>query len=351
MKKRLLGTLLALCMLITLLPVFMPEVKVEAKKAKGTLNYNTYELKEGTKFKLKLKGAEVASFKSSNKKIAKVTKKGNVTGVKIGEAVITVTDKAGKKYKCTVNVVYNAEHHVHTTAIKQGYAATCTEEGLSKGEYCETCGVVFTPQTPIPAKGHDYGKDGKCKVCGEMDPNYKPPHEHTLESISKEATCTESGFTEKVYCSTCGEVFMQPKEIKPLGHNYVNHECTRCHIAEVHEYVTVPGKAPTCVEPGYTDYVYCKICNDVLQMSETIQPLGHEYNGGITCVRCGADLNGHVHTWVIEKYVAPTCKEPGRTEGKYCSSCGYRLVAQEFIPRVPHNFKDGKCTVCGALEE
>jgi hypothetical protein len=144
---------------------------------------------------------------------------------------------------------------------------------------------------------------------------------------------------------------MQPKEIKPLGHNYVNHECTRCHIAEVHEYVTVPGKAPTCVEPGYTDYVYCKICNDVLQMSETIQPLGHEYNGGITCVRCGADLNGHVHTWVIEKYVAPTCKEPGRTEGKYCSSCGYRLVAQEFIPRVPHNFKDGKCTVCGALEE
>ena len=48
-KKRLLGTLLALCMLITLLPVFLPEVKVEAKKAKGTLNYNTYELKEGTK--------------------------------------------------------------------------------------------------------------------------------------------------------------------------------------------------------------------------------------------------------------------------------------------------------------
>ena len=79
MKKRLLGTLLALCMLITLLPVFMPEVKVEAKKAKGTLNYNTYELKEGTKFKLKLKGAEVASFKSSNKKIAKVNKKGIVT--------------------------------------------------------------------------------------------------------------------------------------------------------------------------------------------------------------------------------------------------------------------------------
>ena len=25
----------------------------------------------------------------------------------------------------------------------------------------------------IPAAGHDY-KDGKCTVCGETDPNYKP---------------------------------------------------------------------------------------------------------------------------------------------------------------------------------
>ena len=25
----------------------------------------------------------------------------------------------------------------------------------------------------IPAKGHDY-QDGKCTVCGETDPNYKP---------------------------------------------------------------------------------------------------------------------------------------------------------------------------------
>ena len=25
----------------------------------------------------------------------------------------------------------------------------------------------------IPASGHDY-KDGKCTVCGETDPNYKP---------------------------------------------------------------------------------------------------------------------------------------------------------------------------------
>ena len=334
------------------LQALVPATQTSAKKAKGKLNYTAYELKEGTKFKLKLSGAKVASFKSSDKSVAKVTKKGNVTGLKIGKAVITVTDTAKKKYKCTVNVVYNADTHTHTMAVNKGYAATCTEPGLTKGEYCETCGVVFTPQTEIPAKGHNYGEDGKCTVCGEMDPNYKPPHVHTYQSESKEPTCVEDGFTEKVYCSTCGEVFMQPKVKKALGHNYVDGFCTRCGEPEVHQFVTIPGKQPTCTEPGYTEFVYCKICNEVQKFATPIEPLGHEYNGGDTCIRCGADHNGHIHTWVIEKYKAPTCQEPGLTEGKYCSSCGYRLTSQQFIPRIPHSYnKDGKCTMCGKKQD
>lgn len=351
MEKKIVSFVLAFCVLALEIYAIVPFVSVEAKKGKGTLNYSSFELKEGAKFKLKLKGAVAASYKSSDKSVATVTKKGNVTGKKIGTTVITVKDTSGKKYKCNVSVVYNADFHTHTIIYKKGYSATCTEEGLSTGEECETCGVVFTPQTKIPAKGHDYGKDGKCKVCGEMDPDYKPPHTHTLESISKEPTCTEAGYTEKVYCSTCGEVFMKPKELKPLGHNFIDGFCTRCEIPEIHDYVSVSGKEPTCIDPGYTEYVYCKICGEVLKFAETIEPLGHDYNGGVTCVRCGADLNGHVHTWVIEKYVAPTCQEPGLTEGKYCSSCAYRLIAQEFIPRIPHKYKDGKCTMCGEREE
>ena len=351
MKKRVLGLFLVLCMMITAFQVICPEVPANAKKAKGTLNYTSYELKEGNKFKLKLKGAKAASFTSSDKSVAKVTKKGNVTGKKIGEAVITVKDTAGKKYKCTVNVVYSEENHVHTVVYKPGYAATCTEEGCTTEEYCETCGVIFTPQTVIPAKGHKFGDDGKCSVCGADDPNYKPPHEHTYESIYKDPTCTETGFTEKVFCTTCGQVFLQPKEIKALGHNYVNGFCTRCNAPEVHEYVTVKGKAPTCVEPGYTEFIYCKICNEVKQYSETIQPLGHEYEGGELCVRCGADRNGHIHKWIIEKARPATCQEPGLTEGKRCETCGYVVSTQEFITRIPHNYKDGKCTMCGKKEK
>ena len=47
---------------------------------------------------------------------------------------------------------------------------TCTQDGLET-RTCSACGEVET--RVIPAAGHDY-KDGKCTVCGETDPNYKP---------------------------------------------------------------------------------------------------------------------------------------------------------------------------------
>ena len=49
-------------------------------------------------------------------------------------------------------------------------APTCTEPG-EKARTCTGCGEVET--MVIDATGHHY-KDGKCTVCGETDPNYKP---------------------------------------------------------------------------------------------------------------------------------------------------------------------------------
>ena len=49
-------------------------------------------------------------------------------------------------------------------------APTCTQDGLET-RTCSACGEVET--RVIPAAGHDY-KDGKCTICGETDPNYKP---------------------------------------------------------------------------------------------------------------------------------------------------------------------------------
>ena len=58
----------------------------------------------------------------------------------------------------------------------------------------------------------------------------------------------------------------------------------------------------------------------------------------------------HVHTEKTVPAKAATCTEPGLTEGKVCEECGEKLVAQEEIPALGHDFKDGVCTRCGAKD-
>ena len=60
----------------------------------------------------------------------------------------------------------------------------------------------------------------------------------------------------------------------------------------------------------------------------------------------------HQHEWVAERAIPPTCTFPGRTEGEYCAICSDVRRFTEEIPALggAHDYKDGVCTVCGALQ-
>lgn len=82
--------------------VVVKKASLKLKKAKGTV-------KVGKKLQIKVKSSfpkkdKIKSYKSSAAKIAKVDKKGNVTGKKKGTAKITVTTKSGAKAVFTVTV-------------------------------------------------------------------------------------------------------------------------------------------------------------------------------------------------------------------------------------------------------
>jgi len=83
----------------------------------------------------------------------------------------------------------------HKKVVQEAVKETCTESGLTKGEYCSVCGEVFSVQTVVPATGH------KSKVEEAVEP-----------------TCTEAGYTEGSYCSDCGIVLVAQKLIPALGH-------------------------------------------------------------------------------------------------------------------------------------
>ena len=71
---------------------------------KAGLNRTTAVLAKNDYTTLTLNGAKAKGFRSSNTKVAKVSKNGKVTAVKKGKATITVTDTKNKKYTCKVTV-------------------------------------------------------------------------------------------------------------------------------------------------------------------------------------------------------------------------------------------------------
>ena len=73
--------------------------------------------------------------------------------------------------------------------------------------------------------------NGECE-CGEKDPNYVAPHEHTYVIVVTAPTCTEKGYTTYT-CSTCGDVKVD-NETAALGHNFVDGVCDRtgCGVTE-----------------------------------------------------------------------------------------------------------------------
>ena len=64
----------------------------------------------------------------------------------------------------------------------------------------------------------------------------------------------------------------------------------------------------------------------------------------------------HVHVDTVLDAVAPTCTEPGLTEGVLCGECGEIMVEQEVIPAAGHTpgadatcTESQNCTVCGEI--
>ncbi|MBR4308231.1 MAG: hypothetical protein IKT58_01415 [Oscillospiraceae bacterium] len=189
----------------------------------------------------------------------------------------TCTEAGSMVYACTACGQERTEalsELGHKCVTDPAQAPTCTEPGKTEGSHCDRCGVALTAQEEIPAPGHSLDEG----------------------TVTKEATCTEVG--RRTYtCTVCG--YVETESITPRGH----------------QMITEVGVAPTCVNSGMSDKVYCDTCGTVFQEAQVLPRLGHSY--------AYIDLGDGTHKAQCER-----CEKTG-TES--------------------HSYTDGAC-ICGARE-
>ena len=177
--------------------------------------------------------------------------------------------------------------------------------------------------------------------------------EHTWNDgeVTTAPTCTKAG-VKTFTCTACGET--RTEDIKATGHTVVVDEAV----------------APTCTETGLTEGSHCSVCNEVIKAQEEVAALGHTWDDGevttaptctktgvktFTCDTCGEtrteDIKATGHTVIVDEAVAPTCTEPGLTEGSHCSVCNEVIKAQEEVAALGHTWDDGEVTTAPTCTE
>ena len=107
---------------------------------------------------------------ANDEKAAVVVENPELVPGEVTEVKITVTAENGETRVYTISAT-RKENHVHTPVTIPGYPATCTEPGLTDGQYCFTCQTVLVEWEVIPALGHNY-ENGICTSCGEQDETF-----------------------------------------------------------------------------------------------------------------------------------------------------------------------------------
>lgn len=75
----------------------------------------------------------------------------------------------------------------------------------------------------------------------------------------------------------------------------------------------------------------------------------HPENAGLEMSDDGTSVP-HQHTTELRNAKEATCTEEGYTGDLVCTTCGAVVEQGKTIARIPHNFVDGKCTMCGTID-
>ena len=326
------------------------------------------------------------------------------------EGLRTYTAKVtfeGKDYTDTKTEPVPAKGHTLTAV--EAVPATCETAGVKAHWVCSVCGKLFSDvegktettleKLAIPATGHAYGTPvwkwnddftaSATFTCGNDTSHVKTVNATVTNEVTTEATCETDGvrtYTAKVTFE--GEEYTDTKTetLPATGHAYGepvwkwNDDFTAsatftcgnnaAHVENVTATVTneVTTEA-TCKADGVRTYT-AKVTFEGKEYTDTktevIPATGHAYGAPVwkwnddftasATFTCGNDTS-HVKTVnatvTNEVTTEATCESTGvRTYTAKVTFDGkdYTDTKTEVIPALGHDYKDGKCSRCGAEE-
>ena len=183
----------------------------------------------------------------------------------------------------------------HTLTAVEAVPATCETAGVKAHWKCEVCGKLFSDvegktettleKLAIPATGHAYGAP-----VWKWNDDFTASATFTCGNDTSHVETVNAAVTNEVTtaatCETDG-VRTYTAKVTFEGKEYTDTK-TEVIPATDHDTELVGAKDATCTEDGYTGDEVCKVCQTVVKQGEVIPALGHDYKDG-KCSRCGAE--------------------------------------------------------------
>ncbi len=274
-------------------PAFIPVTGLELNKNSLTLQETGSDTLTATVEPADATNQDV-TWESSDTSIATVSEDGTVTAISAGNATITATaqDGSGVSASCELTVMHG--NMVHTPKKD----ATCTVDGNIEYWYCETCGKYFSDA------------NGDTEIAKDS---------WILNAIGHD--WNDAVYTWSDDGSTCTAT-------RTCKNDSAHTETSKATVTGAQT------KAPTCTEKGETTYTAT-----------------FEADWAMTQTKVLADISatGHGETERINAKDA-TCTQEGYTGDQVCKDCGAVLEQGHVTAKIAHNYKDGKCTVCGSAD-
>ena len=199
----------------------------------------------------------------------------------------------GKDYTDTKTEPVPAKGHTLTAVAE--VPATCETAGTSAHWKCDVCGKLFSDaegntettleKLTIPATGHAYGAP-----VWKWNDDFTASATFTCGNDDSHVETVNAAVTNEVTTeATCKADGVRTYTAKVTfeGKEYTDTK-TEVIPATSHDTELVGAKDATCTEDGYTGNEVCKVCQTVVKQGEVIPALGHDYKDG-KCSRCGAE--------------------------------------------------------------